>query len=291
MLFFSRCYSAAQIVRNQLLPVAVLSTSLLFIGCMPVSSSTAGYSYHPKFRAYTPAQYSVSGMTRANRRLVAFPVTIKGARSIRKFLTPGAEQTIVHILSDHERPGMAPEYRATLQAVQDEIHDVLTLLIETEGVKKLFVEGDRVGANSKRKMYAMLLTKEQLLKKYRYNAAERLNVEGKVKLLFLESTSMNVKANSILKKDEHWYCSKDNLRVVFEDREDWALSEMSRLGDPLTVFVYGGNHVFAGEHSFGDLYFQDRSGVSIKDNLHDWNRKHPWKKMSLIEVIVSSYPE
>lgn len=235
------------------------------------------------------AEFDPAKITEANRQLLQFPKNLPKVKTIRKFLTPGAAFTLVHILADHQREDMPQEYYPVLEAVQGEIYQALAYLAAQCGLGKIYVEGEQAAADGRRKMLLLFLDKKEVLKQYRYNAAERLFLEKKLELVFLDNAKENAQADAIVRGDPLWYENEENLRLVFEDREDRAMEKMALAKDPLKVFIYGGNHIFGGSQSFGKAYFQGRSGISIKDNIHHWNAAHPQKKISLIEIVVDSY--
>jgi hypothetical protein len=91
-------------------------------------------------------------------------------------------------------------------------------------------------------------------------------------------------------------CIEDNdgildgraIFFILDHRENMFLQIISEYKNPLVVLVFGGIHAFGGEQSFGKHYYlKDR--LSLIDNIYYWNKYHPDKKISLIEIIPENY--
>lgn len=128
-----------------------------------------------------------------------------------------------------------------------------------------------------------------LEKKIKYDAVYRLASEGKLKILSSEDYYTIKKAEEIDSKARglgsyRWIFDKKNIiDTILENREDVFLDIASKQENPLAVVVYGAGHAWGGKKSCGKSYdFKGRN--SIKDNIAEWNLKHPNKKFSLIEI-------
>src|SRR3989344_754170 len=105
-----------------------------------------------------------------------------------------------------------------------------------------------------------------------YGAALKMFDEGRIQILPAETLRANLLA-SVIADDvlsgkpvsEKFYDE-----YVMKNREDLVLSFISESADPINFLVYGGGHWFG-------------------DNINQWNKKHPDKKYSLIEIVHRSY--
>jgi hypothetical protein len=91
-----------------------------------------------------------------------------------------------------------------------------------------------------------------------------LSVENRLNFLPAEKEEVTEKSREYFQK------GKGKYKAEKEQREDVVLEISSDKDDPMAVTVYGGGH-------------------SWKDNIAEWNKKHPDKKFSLIEITPESY--
>jgi hypothetical protein len=117
------------------------------------------------------------------------------------------------------------------------------------------------------------------------HAIDRLVLEGKIKTKGFENLRVKNYADFLL--DGRLFLSE----ALLDDREDSFLEECSQLESPLIFLVLGGYHAFAGTSSFGDTYRISNRKLYGRDNLAEWNEKHPDKKFSLIEITPIGFPK
>ena len=280
--------------------------------------------------------------TKANQLLVDFPNEIPGAKSIRKYPTPGAKHCLVHVRQRHLLPGMLKEDINRIKVVQDDIYSIISHLIENKELKQVYTEGigkwselqlDILSDKGKEALFEKLglayetfetfiehgekyTSKEnsEEIKKYlekshrrviedlkqriEIQATARLAAEGKIKQIHAEKfSSYRVKADRELflksgsKPDEAIWgllrVQANWLYGVYETREDSLLKIISETQDPISVAVYGGAHAWGGRESFSNYFYDLRQGT--KDNIAKWNKEHPDKKFSLIEIVPKNY--
>lgn len=110
-----------------------------------VASAVVGYDswrkepvYQSDINAVAPRSFDAGSASEANRLLLDFPDTIPGAREVKKYVTPGAEYTLVHIRQQHTVEGAQSEKTGAIQA---DIYETLAYLIEAERIGHIYMEG------------------------------------------------------------------------------------------------------------------------------------------------------
>lgn len=132
---------------------------------------------------------------------------------------------------------------------------------------------------------------------FAYSALERHFVSGKVSVYTAEKLAPYLSSGIVLhllKSHGIDYStarvSSPEISALFLDkREDAVLDLVAQKTLPIAVVVYGGAHAFGGEHSFGPPYPLHENRFSFRDNISDWNAKHPDKSFSLIEITPQHY--
>ncbi len=230
----------------------------------------------------------------ANKELLDFPTKLPGAREVKKYMTPGAKYVLTHVRDHHDVDEALRTSKRTRQYidVQNDIYSSLNYLVENQGLTEVYLEG--LDPKDERLQYLNIKTGEEDI----IPASNRLAYLGKLKIKGCESNELNhigIDAQERIEKGENidpgvaW-------DAIFEDREDFALKTISesldKLGRPLAVMVYGCNHAWGGYESCGKEYFEmaevAKERSTVKDNIHEWNKLHPDKKFSLIEVTPES---
>ncbi len=113
--------------------------------------------------------------------------------------------------------------------------------------------------------------------KYAYGGELRLVYEGKLKPGFEDESALE-------QAEKELNATGKPGVAVYDRREDALLEIISGQGSPLAVVPFGGFHAWGGKKSCGEGYDMSER-ESGKDNLFEWNRLHPDKKFSLIEVV------
>ncbi|MFA6089231.1 MAG: hypothetical protein WC755_05175 [Candidatus Woesearchaeota archaeon] len=110
-------------------------------------------------------------------------------------------------------------------------------------------------------------------KKYYYygGGALRLCQEGKIRLTAAEDEDIFTKAHQ---------ARIDDTSLVFNSRENHIIRKITSRPNPLSVVVFGAAHEFGGLATCG---FNNDSMNT--DNIYEWNKNNPDKKISLIEIF------
>jgi hypothetical protein len=127
--------------------------------------------------------------------------------------------------------------------------------------------------------------------RYQYQAVERAGLNYGLEIFPAETLRGNMMGtfavHELMKRKNG---DKELNRRVLDDREDILMEVVARQEKSLVVCVYGGAHAWGGHDSFGCNYplaYDWRA--SLKDNISEWNKTHPNKKFSLIEVTPEHY--
>ena len=126
--------------------------------------------------------------------------------------------------------------------------------------------------------------------RYQYDAVDKAGFNYGIKIIPAETLKGNIRAS--LAMDEIKRGNKDPKldEKIFDNREDILLQYIADQNEPLAISVYGGAHAWGGRESFGTSYpTTERTSLKDKDNIAEWNKKHPDKKFSLIEITPTHY--
>jgi len=285
-------------------PRSILTTILAStLALLPACSSL------PKQK---PIIYS-SNKTLADFVLETFPSSLEGAAEIRRYETPGAKQTLVHIKQVHavivkDEIAISP----IVTKIQENIYSILMDLKKTQRLEVVLPEGfdekDREWWYSKRpralsygikpwgtefRATDRAFFKGEIEIKESEDALVRRNCEladalyqARLEALKEEAqmeTKLNLPPKPFLARIMQY--KKDWIKGICDDREDCLLRIASENPDlTLVVTTYGASHSFAGTSSFPN-YKEDKMTRSVKDNIYEWNREHSDKKFSLIEIF------
>ena len=197
--------------------------------------------------------------TLANRLLEEFPTNIHGAKEVKKYEIKGANKTLVHVRQAHINEGITSDQRDYVAKVQGDIYQILAFLNIHKKISEVYVEGlteNHEGDSNPDLSFYNIKTGEII------DAPKLLEVEGTIRLIPAERYESHLRALSrnAITKD------------IFDARENIALDVISRNQNTLNVLVYGGLHWFG-------------------DNINEWNKQHPDRKYSLIEITPESYRE
>ena len=126
-------------------------------------------------------------------------------------------------------------------------------------------------------------TESEILRKKSIYALDKLHIEEKVDIRGFERPKEHDTAMFFLDKG---YLSP---KFTFNNREDSFLEDRSQADDSLIFLVLGADHAFSGKKAFGKTYKSLGRDFFNRDNIYEWNQKHPYKKFSLIEVTPIGY--
>jgi DNA repair exonuclease SbcCD ATPase subunit len=124
--------------------------------------------------------------------------------------------------------------------------------------------------------------------RFKYSAVNKLVYEGKLKVIAAETLYHNMLGEIFIEEEGDWKKDVEKIKKVVDDREDVLLKIIDSRANTMNVSVYGGAHAWGGNDSFGDEYSLSNR-ISVKDNIAEWNKKHPDRKFSLIEITPESY--
>lgn len=284
-------------------------------GCQSVSSERYQAEVIPELKGlYAPRYFDLEDAVEANELLINFPDKLPGAKSVNKYLVPGAKKVMVHIRQEHY--GQTP-FRFQLkkvERVQREIKETLGYLIRYSGLRQVYREGlspvfadletrcaqinlyaDRESRleNMKAENPAMYEDYVFFEKTSVYDAVYQVarEVSG-FKILSAEAVNTLSLAEDLRKRSNGMNSFKNTsssraFDIIFENREDAFLEIAGKQDAPVAVVVYGAAHAWGGEASCGRRYVFTRR-ESKRDNIAKWNSIHPDNKFSLIEIEPNS---
>lgn len=230
----------------------------------------------------------------ANKLLRDFPAKIPWAKRIDKYETPNASHCLVHLRNVHNDFRKKFEeaeslIRNEIIAVQKDNYKILNFLWEKNYQEpiEVYLEGTFPELEDIRKTLANLVLQSETIrvsseKEFYFGATQILEKKGKVIILpadTMESITMATKA-----AEKNSFC-----KAVYDDREDLLLEKIAEKSKPFALTVYGSCHAWGGKSSFRNYNF--RGKFSLKDNIAEWNQKHPDGKFSLIEITPKSLVE
>lgn len=279
--------------------IAVLSVILTIVGIKIVEPFfPEGYKL--------PENATSKGMeklTEANKLSRDFPGKIPGARRVDRYETPGARYCLVQIRQVH------PVLRKTIDElktwekaevilIQKDISKILTYLWERNlktplevYVEGIYLESEEYCKTLSKEKKALLEINKTLAKDYLEKtggeefysqAVFLLERERKVIILPAETLEGIIRAEIEIKKNRL-------SKVVLDNREDILLGKIAKNPPVLAITVYGSLHAWGGKLSFRD--YRTKAKISYKDNIAKWNKNHPDKKFSLIEITPENLIE
>lgn len=249
-------------------------------------------------------------LTEANQRLRDFPDSIPGALKISKHVTPEAKYCLVHIRQVHyvspdryealfkllgvsdpkERLDIISKRYDFINNIQQEIYKILSYLTVNGISTEVYVEGITNEHTAETFTSHVQGCKEEISDMLGVTKASELSyVSGAGILLGLEG-SIKIKPATTLESDMATInaTTSEEERELQEQREDVLLELIANQNNRLVFTVYGALHAWGGEKSSGPLYILS-GRKSTRDNIAEWNQKHPNKKFSLIEIIPKGY--
>jgi hypothetical protein len=267
--------------------------------------------------------------TEANRRLADFPDKILGAREVRKYRTPEAQHTLVHVLQVHQIdpkrvreafPQHSEDYlkkvikkeNKAIREIQDDIYQILSDLVDEISLGEVYVEA--VTGENLREMnsleilrsniqnYNRLRSKLELIK----NPIDRARLEKEVKtygekfvynwegaLRLAAEDKIDIRAAESKKTNET--SSRERMTSLINP----SVAVLDDREDYLLEKVVADNNVlavtvFGAGHAWGGVNsfgpeYPLGTRKSYRDNIAVWNKENPQQKFSLIEVVPSSY--
>jgi hypothetical protein len=270
-----------RLVRYLIVPIMVLGAGLMGLAGYSAISTK---SVERAIQAGEVRQASYSDnvdlsergkLSEANKDLADFPDRLLGAEKIVKYPFNDAKHCLVHIkqihLNEHENnidkindPSVAKNQR--------NIYNILNSLISIKKLNEVYSEG--LTADYKKGIENC--KKEQKLENFLIDSDAQLAlyISGKLELLVAENPEDFNGAAYILSEGLKVVKKGDKQKAIVlnkelkryqEKRENYVLELMDKQKDPLNVCVYGAAHDW-------------------KDNISEWNSKHPNDKFSLIEV-------
>ncbi|GEM_PF-5955094 len=228
-------------------------------------------------------------LTEAETYLKNFPETIPGAAKIQKYKTPGAKHCLVHIKQQHGNPvKLTKQEMKEIDAVQKSIYDILTFLVDNNYTKNVRIEGMLVIQEEKNKQeYNHLPSIEDQVKdNYQKTNGLEYFAGGSLKLSL--ENKITPKAADTIEAMMDWARHQNSNFYTFDNREDILLQIITDDNESSVPVVYGGAHAFGGKKSCGNEYDLENV-VSEKDNIQEWNTKHPNNKFCLIEITPENY--
>ena len=234
-------------------------------------------------------------LTEANKLLRDFPAKIQGAKKIDKYETPNASHCLVHLRNVHNDfrkkiEEIKPSERKEIIAVQKDNYKILNFLWTKNNQEpiEVYLEGTFPELEDIRKSLAGLIKLQLEAQKisrereFYFGAAQMLEREGKIIIIPADTMDSITKATKAAEKNH--FC-----KAVYDDREDLLLEKIAEKSKPLVLTVYGSCHAWGGKSSFRNYNFKGK--FSLKDNIFEWNEKHPDEKFSLIEITPKSLSE
>ncbi|MFW5746307.1 MAG: hypothetical protein ACOCWQ_02020 [Nanoarchaeota archaeon] len=280
---------------------------------MALLAATLSQSAHAQQPAQESSLQRSTEMTYANRLLTQFPDTLPKAHSVRKYMTPGAKYTLVHVRQVHQgKDGSTSES----VACQNEIYDILSALAD-KGMRDVYFEGvdqkeyeklvrqcrkfqgareEFAGAAGEEKVEAEA---QRVLNDWkRQHSPVALYFEGRIRLHPAENTETWEESNATIEGIEQRYRKQGNVflsrsdpvvqELSYQSREDYLLRKVMKDNIPLAVVVYGADHSWGGKESFPDFAIGKR--IDTCDNIARHNEQYPDARFSLIEVVPETVP-
>lgn len=257
--------------------------------------------------------------TEANLFLRNFPdaTSLPGAKEVRKYETPGAKYTLVHVLHGHG-PAFPPlefdeesfnnSERAIQQkasgrktalyfsAIQRDVYNILDYLRKDESIQLEGAFDEGIHAEVSNPDIAFRAGKNMTGNFFSGGYLSKREMENLMQTDFrfllgaarLHCIEGNLK---ILPGDDRGLvdAARFNPRdfKIQEGREDASIRIMMNYERSCGVIIYGAFHAFGGRESFSD-YVVGEIRLYNKDNIACWNEQNPDRKISLIEVIPNN---
>jgi len=205
------------------------------------------------------------------------PNNIPGVACVSFHTTQGSKYCLVHILQKHwsnDKVMLQEDVNEVIDTQQD-IHDMLSYLMDNHGLKQVYAERDREEIELQLEDIRILkhcpdyTHRRGLLK----GADFLLAFDRGLRLLPGETLETSREAKEFYRrlKNGERVTDEEYKRIVFENREDALLEIISASDDPLAVTVYGGLHDWM-------------------DNIKRWNKDNPDKMFSYIRITPIHYP-
>lgn len=270
-------------------------------------------------------------MTEANQALVDFPYVIPKVENIDKYMTPGAEYTLVHVRQMHKASGHKENHKREVVRVQDNIHSILSFLEEQEMITSVHGEGytpeyaqgfytgiedgeifdvnvEQLPQIEKRRQQPEIKKKwDHIL--YEDGATEFLAARGDLELLPAETKEVrrrlqNIEFAESLRSSYRSftvceYCVDENPIEIDPAVKDEII--MDEREDALLEIISGQEcplvvTTYGGDHAWGghESFGHDYffgDRPEMKDNIAEWNALHPDQMFSLIEITPERYVE
>ena len=234
------------------------------------------------------------GSTEAEVFLRKFPEELPFS-TIRKYPTEGARRCLIHLRQMHRNPTGAPESQESRWAtrqVQRRIYEILDRLVNDGYIASVRDEGfgtleDAKNLNESAKRFYET-EKTETGDEFILGGALGLGAEGRINLKPCNTReSYNQTRKLIYLARSGKSAEEREEALIHEYREDVVLWLISNDADSASVVVFGAANEWGGQESCGPEYREgDLLGrtLSNKDNIAQWNRDHPDKKFSLIEI-------
>lgn len=95
----------------------------------------------PGTNVVAPRYFNLEDVVEANQLLIDFPDVISRAKSIDKYLTPGAKYLLVHVRDFHRTKDSVDEEPIATKEIQNNVYSILSHLMQNYGVDKVYCEG------------------------------------------------------------------------------------------------------------------------------------------------------
>lgn len=289
-------------------------TKLLLTGILALAG-TFGGNYFLNSSNKENSQVQKEFITPANQSLRNFPEKINGAGSIKKYETPGAKYTLIHLKQAHfvideqitlerilsEDITILPRIRDAYKNInncQKDIYSILKELNENQQISDIRSEGITPEHSFKDKVFLREVYFSRLddLNKKRYF---KENIESSFKIMnYLEgyiksnkpapNTTMEETLKDYNKAKQEFekfkYIPGSNFLLAIENKLNILPAETSETYD-------SGDNIR--ENTLLKIISESNNALELtvygadhnfKDNIEEWNKKNPDKKYSLIEI-------
>lgn len=90
---------------------------------------------------FAPPSFNLEDAVGANKLLIDFPNKLPGAKSVHKYITPGARHCLVHVRYMHWDTEASKSGLEEVKKVQAKVYNIVSHLIENHEVNKIYLEG------------------------------------------------------------------------------------------------------------------------------------------------------
>ena len=274
-----------RLVKYFIVPLTVLSTGLMGYSAIFVKPEGDNAKMDEVQQVFYSDKVDLGErgkLSEANKDLADFPDRLPGAGKIVKYPFNDAKHCLVHIkqihLNEHEN-NIDKIKDPSVARNQRNIYTILKSLISIKRLNEVYSEGLTVdykkGIENCKKgpgIENFLIDSDAQLALY---------ASGKLELLVAENPEDFNGAAYILSEGLKAVKKGDKQKAIVlneelnryqEKRENYVLELMDKQKNPLNVCVYGAAHDW-------------------KNNISEWNSKHPNDKFSLIEVYPTGLSE